>query len=1187
MVLQPLCAPPERRCITKTRAAGLSGVLLIMKFIAVFMLVACLTAGAAGNAQRVTITVKNAPLEKVFATIKKQAGYSFVYNNSLLKTASPVTLQLKDATVTQVLEKCLAQQPLSYRIEQHTVIITPGKAAVIAVVEKEMGEEMMPLLIDVKGRVVDEEGKPVAGASVQVKGAATKGVSTNAEGYFELKGLDENVVLVVSGVNIESRELKVNGKVALGDVVVKLKVAEGEEVVLVNTGYQKLPAGRAIGSFSLVNEELLNRRVSTDILSRISDLVPGLTFHQGRAPGLRIRGQSTLFADPSPLIVIDNFPYEGDPSSINPNDVESITVLKDAAAASIWGTRAGNGVIVITTKKGSYNSPVKVVLNSNMTVGQRPSLYYQPQMSTEDYISIERELFKTGFYNSDERSINKVALSPVVELLIQNRDGNLSNEALNAEIARLKDNDVRKDYEKHLYRNSFNQQYSLNVSAGTDKHKILISVGHDRQLASLNKSGFNRSSFNMNNTLQLLASKLYLTSSIYYSESRRISNGIDRLFMNGNPIFPYARLEDNGTPLAVVRNLRSTFIEDAENKGLLSWKYYPLEELKLANNQSFLTDYRLIGGVNYQVIPGIRLDVIYQYGGENTTADNLYRKEGYFARDLINRFTQIGTGGSITYKLPYGDILDQNRITVNTHNLRGQLDYDKKWNTSNEIKSIIGAEIRTRLYKGAFNREYGYNSNYASTSLIDYVTLYPSYVNGFNTAIPYVDKYTQLNDHNLSYYGNVTYGLHNRYSVSLTARVDKSNLFGVETNQKTVPLYSLGGSWELSKESFYKLDFLPYARLRVTWGYNGNIDKKVSAFTTARYGYIDYDTQIPYSQIQNPPNPQLRWERVGILNTAFDYSAFNNRVSGSIEYYLKHGVDLIGNLQLPPSSGVSSFRGNYAETKGYGLDFSVQTRNLNGKVKWNTDLIVSLARDKVTKYGTKTTALSYVDGGDNSSSGILPLEGRPLLSVYSFRYKGLDGQTGNPIGYLHGEESQDYTGIVSGTSPEELIYHGSARPTWFGSVRNYFSYKGFSVSAMLSYRGGYYFRRNSVRYGSNMGLSSMHGDYAQRWMKAGDEVYTNVPSVPSSPLFARDNLYIYSESLVEKGDHIRLKDVELSYTISREGFKNLFIKNLKIYTYADNLGILWKSANSKLDPDYAYSLFPPVKTFSVGIRADL
>lgn len=820
-------------------------------------------------------------------------------------------------------------------------------------------------------------------------------------------------------------------------------------------------------------------------------------------------------------------------------------------------------------------------------MGKKPSLFYQPQMSVSDYIATEVELFKNRFYNSDENSINRVALSPVVELLIRNREGELSENNLNDELGRLKQYDVRRDYEDYFYRQSVNQQYSLSVSGGSNKYKVSMSAGHDRQLATLNKSDNVRSSFNLNNTLQLIENKLSLSSSIYYSESDHSANGIERLLFNNNPIYPYARVADNTMALPVIRNIQTNFIEESENKGLQDWRYYPLKELELNSNQTNNTSYRLQGDLNYQIVKNIALSALYQYGGENITTENLNRKESFFARDLINRFTQIDARGAVSYKLPFGDIFDQNRVTVNTHFVRAQINYEKNWGKGNELKGIAGTEIRSRLYKGANNRHYGFNADYASTSLIDYVSLYPSYITGFNMAIPFVDRYSEQRDHNVSYYGNAAYSFSNKYLVSVTARLDKSNLFGVETNQKGVPLYSVGGSWELSKERFYNLTSVPYARLRITWGYNGNMDKKVSALTTARYGFIDYDTQIPYSQILNPPNPQLRWEKVGILNTALDFATINRRVSGTIEFYHKNGVDLIGDLPTPPSVGVSSFRGNYAETKGSGIDFSLHTQNLNGALKWTTDVIISHARDRVVKYDVKATALSYAGGGDNSSSGILPMEGRPLLSVYSFRYKGLDSKTGSPIGYLNGEESQNYTAIISGTTPDDLIFHGSARPTWFGSIRNSLEYRKFSLSTMITYRGGYYFRNNSIRYGTNRGLSSMHGDYANRWQKTGDESFTKVPSVPNSTDFARDNLYMYGETLVQKGDHVRFKDVEISYNIGKDRFKNLFIQNLRVYTYFDNIGLLWKASKGHLDPDHAYSAFPPVKTYSIGIKADL
>ncbi len=1178
------CLKRAKGLLTKTHPAVRQG-LFVMKLTTILLLATVLQVAAKTHAQTVTYSAKSVRLEKIFTVIEKQTGHVFFYDEADLAGLPAIAVALEQAPLKTALQQVLKGQPLQYNLQGTTIFITKAPVNPVLTAVEKPALPPPPPLIDVKGRVVDEEGKPVAGASVQVKGAAGKGVSTDAEGYFELKGLDENVILLVSGVNIENLEVKVSGKATLGDVVVKVKVEEGEEVVVVNTGYQKLPAGRATGSFSVVNEELLNRRVSTDILSRIADIVPGLIFHQGRTPGLRIRGQSTIFANATPLIIIDNFPYDGDINSLNPNDVESISVLKDASAASIWGARAGNGVVVITTKKGSYNSPVKVALNSNITVGQRPSLFYQPQMSSQDYVAVERALFQTGYFMSDERNINKPALSPVVELLIQNRDGNLSNEALEAEIAGLKDFDVRQDYEKYFYRPSINQQYSVNMTAGTNKYKMTMSAGHDRQQHSLNGSGFSRSSFSINNTALLAGGKLSLTGGIYYSVNKNTNNGIASLTFNNNPMFPYARMADvDGTPLAVERNLRLSFIENAEKQGLLSWEYYPLEELNLTDKQSVLTDYRLQGELTYKLKPNIVFSAIYQHGAENTTVENLYRKESYFARDLINRYSQINALGSVVYKLPYGDIFDHGTMRARSNNLRGQFNYDKKWNGRNEIKAIAGTELRTRLYATGRNWQYGYNSSYASTSLIDYVNPYPTFINGSNATIPYADMFTELTDHNFSYYGNVVYGLHNRYLLSLTARVDKSNLFGVETNQKGTPLYSIGSSWELSKEPFYKSTLFPYVRLRATYGYNGNIDKRVSALTTARFGYIESTTQIQYSQIQNPPNPQLRWERVGIANIGVDFTA--RRLSVSIEYYKKHGIDLIGDFPLPPSSGITTLRGNYAETKGDGFDIRIQSQNLTGPLKWNTVYIASHAKDCVVRYDRKATALNYASGADNTSSGVQPMQGRPLYSVYSFRYKGLDEQAGNPIGYLKGEESQNYATIISGTTPEELVYHGSAKPTWFGSVQNYFEYKGFSLSVMVSYRGGYYYRKGSIRYGGNKGLTSLHGDYALRWQKTGDELFTTVPSAPAAIDYARDNLYLFGESLVEKGDHIRLKDLQLAYLISNEKLKSAGISNLRIYAYADNLGILWKASSGALDPDYAYSISPPVRTFSLGFKAD-
>ena len=255
-----------------------------------------------------------------------------------------------------------------------------------------------------KGRIISAtDSLPLPGASIRIQGNNT-GQSTAADGSFSIS-INEDNVLHVSYLGYQSREINLRLQ---HDNPLLILLQENENrlsEVVVSTGYQSLPKERATGSFVQVDNELLNRRVSTDVLSRLEDAVPGLVFNRQGDSRISIRGQSTISANAEPLIVLDNFPYEGDINSINPNDIESITVLKDAAAASIWGARAGNGVIVINTKKGRYKQALKVAVNSSVNIGARPDLFYEPKISSSDYIAMEQLLFSRGFYKAS-RNLN-------------------------------------------------------------------------------------------------------------------------------------------------------------------------------------------------------------------------------------------------------------------------------------------------------------------------------------------------------------------------------------------------------------------------------------------------------------------------------------------------------------------------------------------------------------------------------------------------------------------------------------------------------------------------------------------------------------------------------------------------------------------------------------------------------------
>ncbi|HMV08160.1 MAG TPA: SusC/RagA family TonB-linked outer membrane protein [Cyclobacteriaceae bacterium] len=1036
----------------------------------------------------------------------------------------------------------------------------------------------------VQGKVTSSsDQQPLPGVNVIVKGT-TQGVSTDASGNFSILASEKDV-LVFSFIGYTSQEINVGNQNVI-NISLTEDVTTLSEVMIYSTGYEQLPKERATGSFVKADNELINRKVSTNVLDRLEDVTSGLIFNRGGSATdpISIRGRSTLFANANPLIVIDNFPYDGDLSNINPNDVESITVLRDAAAASIWGARAGNGVIVITMKKGANRNAPKITFNSNVTVGEKIDPFYVPLMSTSDYIDTEKQLFSNGYYTSIENQLAHRAITPAVELLIANRDGLLSPEELDTKLHALKQRDVRNDYSKYLYQKSVNQQYAVNISGGSNQQTYFLSAGYDKNLGNLVGNQMDRFTLNAKNTWTLLRDRFIVSGDLYYTRTSNQNNGIDPYALKMttyDPLYPYARFADNnGYALPVTQDYRESFKAQAESNGLLDWSYRPLQELNEIDRTTKNTDYRINTSLRYQIIPGLSADVLYQFWNSNIQGRNNYSEQSYFARNLVNQYTQEGATGLLTRPIPEGGILDVNNQAASSNNLRAQLNFSKTLG-NHQINAIGGYEVKEVKTLGTRYRYYGYNDELANSSSVDYTTLFQQYYYQYGEArIPSNDGQFDLTDRFLSYYGNAAYTYRQRYTLSVSARKDQSNLFGVKANQKGVPLWSTGVSWNISEEPFYKISFLPYLKLRATYGYNGNIDKSVTAYTTAQTFGTNSITGLPYARIMNPPNPSLQWERIQIVNLGLDFEVVKNIVTGSIEYYQKNGSDLIGFAPIAPSTGLTRYKGNTASTRGNGFDITLNTNNINGAFKWQTNFLISASKLKVTSYKDEATTWYLLNYG--YTGGYLR-EGNTLFGLYSYKSGGLDPTTGDPQGYVEGAVSKDYLQITQTTKPEEIVYHGSARPTNFGAIRNTFSWRNLSLSFNISYRLGYYFRRNSISYSNTLGLGG-HGDYYKRWKNPGDEMRTDVPSLPTTFDANRDQFYLFSDALAEKGDHIRFQDIQLSYTLNQSSFGKLPFQRAQVYAYMNNIGILWKATDKVPDPDYLIT--PPLRTYSIGLKVD-
>ena len=1033
----------------------------------------------------------------------------------------------------------------------------------------------------VHGWVVDENRVPMAGVTIHVTGEGD--AVSGDDGEFNLRVRYAGARLIFTMVAYEPQELALPepGK----DLQVQLQSRVGTlEVVTVHTGYQDQRKLQTTGSFDAVDNDLLNRRVAPNILDHIDGVTSGVLFNKNIQPGVNqatisIRGRSTIFGNPNPLIVVDNFPYIGDINNINPADVENITVLKDASAAAIWGAFAGNGVIVITTKKAKAGQAQRISFTTSQTGTQRPNLYYQPILSSGDYIDIEQYLFNKGYYDNSLVSPLFAALTPVVELLGQVRNGTISGAAAQAQIDAWRRVDTRSDLNKYFYRQALNSQYALSFSGGNERDQYYLSAGYDRDQANLTHNDYDRVTLLGNNNYTLIPKKLELFTSLIYAGSTTYINNP----MGSNVLYPYARLADaRGNALPVAYGLRLPYVDTVGGGGLLDWHYRPLDELRNADNTVRLNDYRINIGLRYSIWKGLEARAYYQYSRTDSSFSRYSSLKTYMTRNLVNSFTQ-DSARILSFPVPRGGILNENGNTIKGNNLRLLLNYSDSLFSNGFLNLMAGAELRDIEGSASMNWLYGYSPEQASSIPVDYLHTYPNYVTGQAQQLPYQDTRTLGADRYLSYYANGNYLYRGRYMLSASARRDESNLFGVRANQKGVPLWSVGGAWELSKESFYHLRPLPFLRLRVTDGYNGNIYKGVSAYTTAilNPGVNPYNNN-PYASIVNPPNPNLRWERVHIWNAGLDFATIGNRLSGTIEYYVKSGLDLIGQSPVDPTTGVTTFTGNTANMINHGLDLTLTGNTHFGAVRWNSTLLFSFSRDKLTHYLARSGAVTdYLNPGT-----INPLPGRPLYSVFALRWEGLSPTTGDPQGLYQGKISTDYASILGSDSLRNLLYKGAANPTVYGSWRNTLYWKQWELSFNVVYKLGYMFRRGSIIYYEVFGGASKgHPDYKRRWQNPGDEKRTNIPSMayPADP--NRDDFYRNSEVLIERGDHVRLQDIQLGYTLGRAEHPKLPVQAMRFYLYANNLGILWKANHVGIDPDHISDI-PMPRTLALGIKID-
>ena len=1194
-----------------------------MKLTMLIMTVFLLQVSASTKAQ-ITLNENRAPLHKVLKSISKQSGYDLIYSMDDLKGTKPVNIRLNNVSIDRALQLCFVDQPLVYEISDQTVMIKKK--------EKSLLEKIVDYFatIDIKGLVVDENGKPLVGASVGIvlseaiqnekEGtfsavmAGRKVVTvTNEKGEFELKNMDERVTVVISYVGYETYSVK-----AAKDLgTIKMKLAGNLEEVIVSTGYQKIAKERSAGSFAKPDMEVVsNRATSMNILQRLDGLVPGLVINNSptrNSRSLLIRGLSTLYESASPLFVVDGIAIP-DVSSINPQDVMDVSVLKDATAASIWGARASNGVVVITTKRGQNSQKLRINYNAFTNFQGRPDIEYFPVLNSQQYIQASRETFdpvNTKYNPAYTPALGTGGYSPDRQIQWDFVNGKISAAVRDAKLDSLANISNISQMRDIFYRPQILMNHTLSLSGGTEKYANYTSLAYTGGQSPTPGSTNNTFKLNTRNDYTL---NRWLRAYFIGDLTNQRSNS-DRLAVSPtNRFLPYQLFRDasgNNIDMSYLGDLPYEAIGPISRLTGRNLNYNPLSNAETGNSNGNVLTVRLTSGLTVNLYKGLRYEGVFGYTRGTSRGTSYVDNTNYSMNMQLLRFAQ-NNNGTIKYNLPNtgGRYSTSNSMSENW-TLRNQLAYDlSSKDQLHQLSALAGFEEQEQKNISSGSSVYGYDLNTQTSALLDYNLLAATGIAG--GILPTLGGNAKLNESIFtqqesllrfrSYYANMGYTYAKKYTLNASWRQDKSNLFGINKSAQRKPAWSVGGKWAVSNEAFMQnIGFVKDLAARLTYGIGGNSP------APGRSANQDVLTpaaspNVPGGQglyVSTPGNKSLTWEQTKTLNIGLDFSLFNRRLNASLDYYQKRSTDLISSMEINPLTGYSTIIGNVGNMTNKGIEASITSVNIrNTNFQWSSAFTLSYNTNKITKVN-----LSSITGRDQIFAQYTV--NYPAFSIFAYDYAGLDAN-GNPLVRL--ADGTTSLGMTGPTTPKakDVLFMGVAQPPWSGGLSNTFAYKNFSFNINIIYNLGHVMFKdvNNIYteglngYGfissQSFGSGNLHADFANRWQKPGDEQWTDIPGYKNANENAKRQVdyYLYGKQNVVSASYMKIRDLSLSYTLPKALTGKMKIEGLSLRAGMSNI-MLWKANDNGIDPEFqdaglgSRSMRTAQNAFNVGINLTL
>lgn len=1190
---------------------------LIMRLTTILIFTTLIQVSAAGLAQNVTLKHQQVSLEKIFREIHRQTGYDFIYNSNIITKKQPVSIFADDEPLQTVLTSCLSKLSLEFSIEDRVVVIREKVAA---------GNDNIAVDLTISGKVTDTTGTALSNASVK-NVTQNKSVVTTENGSFTITAKSGDRI-EVSFVGFLTVSFLARENLTYQLVKLTAKSDELTEVQVISTGYQTLPKERSAGSFSKPDMEVLKNRTGTmNILQRLDGLIPGLTINNANTDNLQIRGLTSIGVlsggtsgtysgtERAPLIVVDGIAISNI-ASVNPNDVADITVLKDATAASIWGSRAANGVIVITTKQGGRSEKLKIEYDGFVNFLGKPDLDNMPLLDSRQFIQAAKDIFDPAVTSwqtvSNITTSGNPGVTPHEQILFDWSRNLISTSVKDAKLESLAGMSNHAQIKDLFYQNELLTNHTLSIRGGGEKYSAYGSFAYTGNQNS--KPGSYTNTFKINARQDYRPSRflsMYLITDLTNTRSKATP------LPNANYTFlPYQLIRDGGGNnihmpwLFRTDSLRNVY----ETKSGISLDYSPLDEAAYGYTLTDNLLTRLTGGLTLNLLNGLKLEGTYGYvkGGDNSR--NYRGQEAYASREEVVGFaTGSVANNNIRYFMPKkGGRYTTGNNTQENWTIRHQLAYNKNWKDSeHQLSAIFGTEMQKALTRSTSITQRGFNPQLGTTMPLDYDTLSRGvektillYNSSKSTYSTNDFNFAQVETRFRSIYANAAYTFRQKYTVNGSWRQDESNLFGIEKSAQNRPVWSVGASWSLSREHFMEnINWLERLNLRATYGITGNAPTPGTASSKdiilAGAGSIIFPGSTAYV-ISSYANRSLTWESTKVTNIGMDFTILNNRISGALDFYHKKTENLLGNVPTNGFTGVTTIVGNLGDLTNKGVELSLTTGNVISKnFSWHTLWNIAYNSNKINRLSTalnSTTGNSVIN--NNAYGGFY--QGYAAYALFAYNYAGLD-HMGDPQIRL---ADNTVTKALNVAKPEDMVFMGTYQPKWSGGFSNTFRYKSLSLSANIIYNLGHVMRRDLNRTytlnrlypnGASLTGANAHSDFAARWQKPGDEDFTDIPGWVSNATTSGSrrfvNYYLYANTNVISASYIKLRDVTLSYKLPQMLLRRVKTEGITLRVQTGNI-MLWKANKFNIDPEFQNAILgirgqvANQHTFSVGLHVD-